>query len=374
MDYNIDTLKKEERLALKLRNIYEAFGYRKYKMSRFEEYSFYMDYKSFLPSDRIISFTDMDGKLLALKPDVTLSIVKNAKELNGNIEKLYYIENVYKPDKNSGKFKEISQIGLEALCPVDSYTTLEVINLALKSLEALEDDFVLDLSHIGIVMGLLNSAQLKSCDCKDKILKCIVSKNLHDLNRLTEKCDISNDFRKKLEMLITIEGTLSAALGKISKIVVNEQTEKAYKELAEVYESLMGTPYENKVKVDFSIINDVNYYCGIIFQGYVRQVPHMILSGGRYDLLMQKLGKDVGAIGFALATDELQLYYPEDKLLDADAVILYDKETDAKELYSAVESLTKKGLKVKAQTSINEDIKYGKLYRYVNGKPEEANV
>ncbi|HKL74334.1 MAG TPA: ATP phosphoribosyltransferase regulatory subunit, partial [Clostridia bacterium] len=371
---NISTLKKEEKVALRLRNIYEAFGYRKYNMSRFEEYSFYMDYKSFLPSDRIISFTDMDGKLLALKPDVTLSIVKNAKELKDSVEKLYYIENVYKPDKNSGKFKEISQIGLEAMCPIDSYTTLEVINLAIKSLDALEDDFVLDLSHIGIVMGLLNSEQLKTCDCKDKILECIVSKNLHDLNKLMEKCDVSNDLRKKFEMLITIGGTLGEALDTISKIVVDEETEKAYQELESVYQSLIGTPYENKVKVDFSIINDVNYYCGIIFQGYVRQVPHMILSGGRYDLLLQKLGKDVGAIGFALAMDDLQLYYPEDKLIDADAVILYDKEADAKKLYAAVESLTKKGLKVKAQTSLNDGMKYGKLYRFVAGKLEEANV
>ncbi|MDD3946992.1 MAG: ATP phosphoribosyltransferase regulatory subunit, partial [Clostridia bacterium] len=95
MNFDFNTLKKEERVALKLRSVYEKFGYRKYKMSRFEEYGFYMDYKSFLPSDRIISFTDMDGTLLALKPDVTLSIVKNAKELKGRFEKLYYVENVY---------------------------------------------------------------------------------------------------------------------------------------------------------------------------------------------------------------------------------------------------------------------------------------
>ena len=68
-----------------------------------------------------------------------------------------------------------------------------------------------------------------------------------------------------------------------------------------VWRSLKGSPYESKVKIDFSIINDINYYCGIIFQGYVRRVPRMVLSGGRYDKLLKELGKDVGAIGFALS-------------------------------------------------------------------------
>lgn len=374
MNYDISNLKKEERVALTLRKVFEGFGYRKYKMSRFEEYSFYMDYKSFLPNDRIISFTDMDGRLLALKPDVTLSIVKNAKEYKGSFEKLYYIENIYKSDKNSKKFKEISQIGLEVMGVIDEYTTLEVINLAIKSMEALEDDFVLDISHIGIVMGLLDIKELAECDIKEKILDCIVSKNLHDLRKLFTLNSIDNEICEKFEKLIIISGTLGDALSEIKKIVVNEQTEKAYKELESMYNSIKGSLYEDKVRVDFSIINDVNYYCGIIFQGYVRQVPKMVLSGGRYDKLLQKLGKGVGAIGFALVLDELQLYYPEDKPLDADCVVLYDKNADSKALYLAVSNLAEKGLRVKAETALPADIKYGKLYKFLGGKLEEINV
>lgn len=367
MNFYPDTLKKEERVPLELRNVYESFGYRKYKMSRFEEYSFYMEYKNFLPGEHIISFTDLDGRLLALKPDVTLSIVKNAKALKGSFEKLYYIENVYKPDKGARKFKEISQIGLEAMGPVDAYTTLEVIRLALKSLEAVEEDFVLDLSHIGIVTGLLESKELDISDRK-KILECIVSKNLHDLKRLC-----GSAIFERLSKLVTIGGTLGEALPEIRAAVINEQMEESYAELEGVWRAIQGTPYESKVKVDFSIISDVDYYCGIIFQGYVRRVPRMILSGGRYDKLLAKLGKGVGAIGFALILDELA-GYPEDKPKDADAVVLYNKDTDPKALLEAVEGLTRKGLRVKAETSLPSDIGYGKLYRMQNGKLEEIDV
>ncbi|HOO23113.1 MAG TPA: ATP phosphoribosyltransferase regulatory subunit [Clostridia bacterium] len=373
MKFDISALKKDEQVALTMRKIFESFGYRKYKMSRFEEYGFYMDYKSFLPSDRVISFTDIDGKLLALKPDVTLSIVKNAKDLKDGIEKLYYVENVYKPDKNSGKFKEISQLGLEAMGDVDDYTTLEVINLAVKSLEELEDDFVLDISHIGIVMGLLESEEMAGCGCKDKVLEYIVSKNVHDLEKTLASEGVLPETIEKFRKLVTITGSLKS-LGEVEKIVANEEMERGYRELVSVAKALDGSGCENRINLDFSIINDVNYYCGIIFQGYVRRIPHMVLSGGRYDKLLQKLGKRVGAIGFALILDELSAYYPEERIVDADALILYDDAVNPAVLYRAAEELTFKGLKVRVENAVPADIKVGKVYKFNGVKLEEANV
>ena len=70
-------LKNEERAILKLRSLYKKYGYMPFKMSKFEEYDLYVRNKDFLISDRVITFNDTNGKLLALKPDVTLSIIKN---------------------------------------------------------------------------------------------------------------------------------------------------------------------------------------------------------------------------------------------------------------------------------------------------------
>ena len=79
----------------KLSQLFEAAGYKKYKMRKFEEYSLYLENKSFLTSEYVITFNDLSGKLLALKPDVTLSIVKNTKATKDSREKLYYRESVY---------------------------------------------------------------------------------------------------------------------------------------------------------------------------------------------------------------------------------------------------------------------------------------
>ena len=71
------SLKKDEQAVLLLRKLYQSYGYQPYKMSRFEEYDLYAKNKSFLVSENILTFTDTNGKLMALKPDVTLSIIKN---------------------------------------------------------------------------------------------------------------------------------------------------------------------------------------------------------------------------------------------------------------------------------------------------------
>ena len=98
--------KSEERAQFALRSLYHRYGYAPYKMSHFEEYDLYVRNKDFLVSDQIITFSGAGGQLLALKPDVTLSIVKNAPQTPGVVQKVYYSENVYRD------YREIMQTGL----------------------------------------------------------------------------------------------------------------------------------------------------------------------------------------------------------------------------------------------------------------------
>ena len=134
MRSDYQTLTAVERASLALRELYERLGYRKYRMGQFEEYSLYMDNKNFLSSERVISFTDLDGRLLALRPDVTLSIVRHASEQPHAAERLYYTESVYRPSAEGHAFKEISQMGIEVLGEIDRYAMTEVTLLAAQSL------------------------------------------------------------------------------------------------------------------------------------------------------------------------------------------------------------------------------------------------
>ena len=108
-------LKNEEKAVFALRSLYKRYGYLPFKMSKFEEYDLYLKNKDFLVSDRVITFNDVSGKLLALKPDVTLSIIKNTRDMPGVKQKVYYNENVYRVSSDTGHFGEIMQAGLECI-------------------------------------------------------------------------------------------------------------------------------------------------------------------------------------------------------------------------------------------------------------------
>ncbi len=77
MENLLDILSPQERTVLSFRALFESKGYRRIKANRFEEYRFYLENINFLRSEQLITFSDLDGRLRALKPDVTLSIVKH---------------------------------------------------------------------------------------------------------------------------------------------------------------------------------------------------------------------------------------------------------------------------------------------------------
>ena len=126
--------------------------------------------------------------------------------------------------------------------------------------------------------------------------------------------------------------------------------------------------YGDRVRVDFSVVNDMSYYNGIVFKGFVNGVPASVLSGGQYDKLMEKMGKKSGAIGFALYPDLLESLYSEPVKYDVDALLLYDDKTSLSELKKTVEMLTGDGYSVSVQKTLPEKIRYKKLLKMVEGE------
>ena len=151
------TTQSIESISSALGRLYNRYGYSRYKMNKFEEYDLYARNKDFLISDSVITFTDLNGKLMALKPDVTLSIVKNTRDEPG-IRKLHYNENVYRVSKGSHCYKEIMQVGLEAIGQIDEYCVYEVMKLAAESLTTTGRSCVLEVSHLGLLADALRHA------------------------------------------------------------------------------------------------------------------------------------------------------------------------------------------------------------------------
>ena len=324
--------RNEEQAVFALRGLYQRYGYAPYKMSQFEEYDLYVRNKDFLVSDKIITFSGEGGKLMALKPDVTLSIVKNAPEAPGVVQKVYYSENVYRD------YREIMQAGLECVGDLTEYDIAEAVLLAVKSLDILGGRYVLDISHMGLLAAVLERCGFDR-GMQKQAMGCLRQKNTHDLKTL---CGENQAAWETLQAISACRGG-AEALEALMPYLTGEAELAAVRELKALLEILAQSGYEDKVRLDFSVSNDLGYYSGVVFRGYLEGIPESVLSGGQYDKLPRKMGRKSRAIGFAVYVDLLQELNREANPFDVDTFILHDGAVSLTELTKTAEAAAKDG-------------------------------
>ena len=216
-------LRAEERAVYKMRELYGSYGYLQYKVSKFEEYDLYAKNKSFLVSDKLLTFTDTNGKLMALKPDVTLSIIKNVVANEKASYKVYYDERVYRTTASGDGFGEIMQTGLESIGNIDAFAQSEVVMLAMKSLEGISEDYLLDISNMSFLEGLLKSAGVDA-DVMPDFLALIGSKNVPAIKMLCSKCGISEENTDRICKASSMYLPIKSALDEIKPLLDGEKS------------------------------------------------------------------------------------------------------------------------------------------------------
>lgn len=336
-----------EQITFALRRLYQQYGYTQYRMSKFEEYELYARNKNFLVSEHILTFTDTDGKLLALKPDVTLSILKNSHDRGQGLQKVYYNENVYRIAPASHGYREIMQVGLECIGDLDDCAVCEVVELAARSLESIHGDYLLDLSHMGIVSGLLDAMGWED---RREILSLIEAKNIPAITALCQGNRIQSRYIDLLCSLMELYGTPGQVLPALEGMVANEPMADALSKLRQICSLL--TPYQDHLRLDFSIVNDMNYYNGIIFRGYLPGLASGVLAGGQYDNLVQRMGKSGQAIGFAVYMDQLERFEQPEQSYDVDILLLYGSDILPETVAEAANALRQQGASVRVERSI----------------------
>ncbi len=366
------TESKRNQLLTRLRNLYESLGYTRFSMRRFEEYGLYLENKSFLKSENVLTFTNPDGKLMALKPDVTLSIVKHARRERRGIERVYYQESVYSYSAVNREVAEIEQMGIEAIGDTDGYVVSEVVRLAVESLELTGLPYVLDVSHMGFTTGLLDGAGLTPAQ-QEQALSLIRRKNAHELEAYLREQDTAPDYAERIVQMTKLAGPFDAVFPAARKLSASEQTEAALQELRTLYDTLNAAGAADSLRLDLSMLNELDYYNGIVFQGYVQGAPRAVLSGGRYDPLMRRFGKQANGIGFAVYLDELGRVLSDRRALDADILVLYPEDADLPSLHRAVFDLAAQSLRVITRKGDKpEDLKAGKTLRFEQGELREV--
>ena len=354
---------KDEIVMLGLRRLFELRGFTRVHVNRFEEYDLYIENRNFLDSDNIITFMDMDGKLKSMKPDVTLSVVKNIpKKREQDAEKLYYVDEICRVLKDSHEYKMLGQVGVELISPPDSFTNIETVELALESLAVIGGNYVLDVSHLGFVAGLLQSLGVNHLTQKE-ILTALHAKSVHKIEGILDAYNITGQRRLNILKLAELSGRIANVLPEAEKLICNEAMQGAYDELSHLAQVLSECDMAEKVHLDFSVINDLDYYNGLIFHGYVEGLPDVVLTGGRYDNLMKKMGKGRGAIGFAVSLSELNTYFKMAADYDFDVMITYSENCQYSALIAKAKEYTKQGKSVRLEKAGSSERWKCKEYR-----------
>ncbi len=346
MSQTYDPLSRAERAGLELRGLYERYGYRKYRMGQFEEYSLYMDNKNFLSSENVIVFTDLDGRLMALKPDITLSIVRHAAKEPAAAEKLYYTETIYRPSAESHTFKEISQMGMEYIGVIDRYATSEVLLLAAKSLEAFGLPWLLEISDMRFVVGLLDALGLQD-GLRSRALIALGQKNRPALTAIAAEAGLAGSDAEALAALAGLYGPWETTLAQARGLCRSAGMAEALEELEAICRSMTRERAE-RIQLDFSLAGHTDYYNGVLLRGYLEGLPRAVLTGGRYDNILKKFGKRGGGIGFALDLSEIGRLPDRQAGADLNLLVRYTPDADPAAVAAAVAQAADAGLRVRA--------------------------
>lgn len=330
-------------LEARLNQLYEQYGYRKFRMSKFEEYDLYAQNKDFLKRGHIITFTDADGSLKALRPDVTLSIIKNN---SGDGEKVYYNENVYR--EVGGTFREILQVGVESVGQIDPYAQAEVIALAARSLACFSPTYVLALSDVSFVACLLDQLELSGA-VREQVLALIAQKNAPGIQAMAQAGVLSQRAAAELLELMDLYAPLKEGIARAGRLAGASAGWDTLRQLSLTAAILDRFGLAGQVRLDFSLVNSMDYYNGVIFQGFLPDVPASVLSGGRYDNLPRKMGRQVGAIGFALSMGLLEQHMGGERRYDADLLLTYGPDADLAELAAFAETIRAGGRTVRCE-------------------------
>lgn len=293
-------LRSREKAILALRHVFQQFEYHPYPKLRWEDYDFYAQHKAFLQNTPILSFHDYDGRLLALRPDVTLSLVRRYQP-DGLIQKWSYEETVYRVPEGAYGFQEMLQMGVECLGPLTDKEELDLICMAGDSLKVLNDAFLLDISHTTLLPGLLLSLQIPE-SIQAPLMKAFQKRNLAEILSLSQEYDLDRQNIEITMQLLGHYGRLEEGLLQLQQLPSNPLLIQAISNLAPLIEKIQtqNPSLLQHLRLDSSMEPNIGYYRGLILRGYLPNAKAAILNGGRYDPLLEKLEKPDFGFGFAL--------------------------------------------------------------------------
>lgn len=352
----------------RLTEMFRARGYREVITPALEFYDVFSS-SAALPQENMYKLTDGRGRLMVVRPDCTIPIARLAATRLSGMPlplRLYYSQSVYRMEQTlRGRAGEIFQTGAELIGAESLRGDLEIVELAASGLSEIGgENFRIELCHIGYFKALIDSLDGDAA-LKEDVRRNIEEKNYASLNDLLAESG---------------EGRAAAALKYLPRLFGGEEVfEKAYAlfgdngaaasldELRTVYEHLVRLGLSEHVIIDLGLVNQAEYYTGLIFRGYFDGIGEPVLSGGRYDRLISGFGVEIPAIGFAFNID-LSSAVLERPASRAPDILVFADDAHLPEAVNYSKSLIQNGLIV--ENSVFEEFEAAADYARRRGIPQ----
>lgn len=288
--------------------IFEKWGYKEVITPTLEFYETFNYNSQALREEDMYKFFDNRGRILVLRPDMTIPIARIVETKFKDTKlpiKIRYTSNVFRVHESlGGKRNEYTDCGVELIGLEDKKSDLEVLVLALDALKKLGlKDFKLEIGNIGFFNGAFKNLDIDE-EYKESIGKFIENKNLKNLEDYLGKLDIKEEYKKFFNKLPWMFGDKQVLID-AKKLAFNDEIKKNLEYLEKLYSQLNELGYGENVTFDLGMVPGLNYYTGIIFRGYGEGVGNALLRGGRYDKLIRYSKKYVPAIGFSIDIDSI---------------------------------------------------------------------
>lgn len=259
---------------------------------------------------KMYKFFDRNGHILALRPEMTAPIarlVANRLEEAPRPLRLSYQSNVFRYDSpQAGKQREFYQAGIELIGAKEPLADAEILAIVVEIFQKVGlNNFSIDLNQIDYFIGLMEETDLEK-EMKVKLKKALSQKDFVGLKELVKTSSLTDRQREAILTLPELRGN-EEVLNKARKLIDNQKSRIALDNLAAIYQNLESLGVSDYVNLDLSIIRNLDYYTGMVFEGYTQDLGFTICGGGRYDNLLEEFGLESSATGFAVGIDRLLL-------------------------------------------------------------------
>lgn len=314
-----DEMRNYDKIQGKIVSVIMNHGCKIVETPSFEDYDVY---RNFFPQLRqeMVKTIDTDGRVLVLRPDVTLPLVESAARefpKPDQLLKFGYVSTVFREYFGRSTYgKDFLQGGIEILGDSSPECDGEVIVMAAEILKAVGvKNIRIDVGTVAYTNALFDSMQITE-EQKDTLRSYMAGRNLVAFQRYVESLSLPYAVREALEAIPLLFGSYAATLSKARRFCLNDGMEKALSHLEKTYDYILYAGYADKVQLDFGFSSQLGYYTDMVFKIYINGALYDVIDGGRYDKLSAQFGVDRPACGFGMNINLLYEFMSDAGLLE----------------------------------------------------------